>query len=118
VNQLSSSLPSPDCIKCFGTGERHNGYFSYPCDCRNPLTNTTISNKDFKSKPNMFIGDKEIFNILLKDLNLICDEEERKNFVSRLYPHIEFTRRQSFKNGYDQGVFDEKISWLNQGKDD
>lgn len=26
-------MANPHCDKCFGTGERHNGYFKYPCNC-------------------------------------------------------------------------------------
>jgi hypothetical protein len=65
-----------------------------------------------------FIGNEEFLRVLIRSfhLNMSCETEE--NLVKSLYPHIEHTRQMSFKYGYDQGAFDEKMSWVNQGHED
>jgi hypothetical protein len=68
---------------------------------------THIEGVDEMSK--MFIGDDRLLNVLIKSLKLNISKEEQNQLVSELYPHIEHTRILSFKNGYDQGRFDEKI---------
>ncbi|MED1863393.1 hypothetical protein P4V41_07985 [Fictibacillus nanhaiensis] len=65
-----------------------------------------------------FIKDEKV---LSKLFNSIINEDETKPFdqvVKELYEQIEYTRRMSYKNGYEQGRFDEKAEFMNQKHED
>lgn len=64
------------------------------------------------SKLSMFISDDKRLETIIKSLKLNISREEHDYLVCELYRHIEHTRLMSFKNGYDQGTFDEKMSWV------
>lgn len=61
------------------------------------------------SNSNTFINDHKTLDVLVKRLRLEISKEEHNRLVSELYPIIRYTRLISFKNGYDQGKFDEQI---------
>ncbi|PLR99553.1 hypothetical protein [Bacillus sp. T33-2] len=60
-------------------------------------------------KSSMFISDNLRLDALVKGLHLDISEADHYRLVSGLYQHIEHTRVMAFKNGYDQGRFDEKM---------
>lgn len=59
-------------------------------------------------KLNIFIDDHKTLNDIVKGLHLEISKDEHNRLVSELYSHIRQTRLISFKNGYDQGKFDEQ----------
>lgn len=61
---------------------------------------------------NVFIDSPERLDLVLKSLKIDVIEEERERIVAALYPHLEYTRRKSYHEGYKQGRFDEKIENL------
>lgn len=60
-------------------------------------------------KLNMFISDDKRLDALVKSLRLYINKEDHDVLVCELYRHIDYTRMQAYKNGYDQGRFDEKM---------
>jgi hypothetical protein len=66
------------------------------------------------NKLNMFISEELRLDALVKGLHLEISEGDHYRLVSELYRHIEHTRRMSYKDGYEQGKFDEKIESLNR----
>jgi hypothetical protein len=58
---------------------------------------------------NMFISSDKQLEAIIKSLNLYITRQDRDYLVCELYRHIEHTRIISFKNGYEQGLFDEKM---------
>lgn len=43
LSGLLSSLANPRCAYCLGSGERNNGYFSYPCNCVHRFDHNSIT---------------------------------------------------------------------------
>ncbi|MCA1064687.1 hypothetical protein QTG56_24055 (plasmid) [Rossellomorea sp. AcN35-11] len=85
------------CIKCGGTGERHNGYFKYPCNCVRTLpfhvgeqTILKESGLEFEPKKTFTFNEiKEVYVVLHEDsdsksinvLDVYTDEEEANSRV-------------------------------------
>lgn len=54
------------------------------------------------------ISDRQLDKVI-KALNLNVSREDHDYLVCELYKHVDYTRLNSFRNGYEQGRFDERI---------
>lgn len=70
--------------------------------------------RDFNLEKMIFINTDKKLELIVKTLNLNISIEEHNRLVFELYEHIEHTRSLSFRNGYEQGVYDEKIRVLSE----
>lgn len=62
----------------------------------------------------IFINTDKKLDLIVKTLKLNINIEDHDRLVFELYEHIEHTRSLSFRNGYEQGVYDEKIRVLSE----
>jgi hypothetical protein len=63
-----------------------------------------------------FINSDKVLERLVKKLNLKISLDDHNYLVCELFRHIDYTRRQAYHNGYEQGKFDVKADELHTGQ--
>ena len=58
------------------------------------------------------IDEKQIMKII-RNTGISITVEELDLLTHELYKHVDYTRKESFHNGYEQGKFDQKIETMN-----
>lgn len=57
-----------------------------------------------------FINSEKVLSKLIENLRVDLDKVDHDYLVSELYKHIEYTRRLSYYNAYQQGKFDTEMN--------